>query len=330
MMLRGSVIPPDDWTSARDLDVGDPILGASRALCPGFDIWLAKAQAERRPALIVRDERGIRGLVIVKLESESMKLCSLTVRDDARNQGLGTALARAAVAYAKRHGIARTWATSHADPAALAALAAAGLGVEDRWTQAEFVVAYPLDRLGAVRLFHEAFEQTVASAFGWHDDALRHGLREEELREVAESLRAGDLVGSAGELADLAYVSYGDAVACGFHLATPPAPADLVSPRVPDDVEALISRLEAACAAVRQVWRMANQATTESAYVTLITTIEDVASACGIELAPVFAEIERANLLKEAVPGGKARKPAGWTPPRLAMIVDTQIESRGG
>ncbi len=55
-------------------------------------------------------------------------------------------------------------------------------------------------------------------------------------------------------------------------------------------------------------------------YVILGTAVE-----YGIDLEPVFREVHRTNMLKTANPGGgKAMKPDGWEPPRIADILEAQ------
>ena len=319
------------WQDASAIDPDEPLLAPLRAAYPGFDDWLTRVRAERRPVRIVRDEAGVRALLIAKLEPGALKVCSLIVRQDARDQGLGSALVREALALAKEHGRPRVWATAYPDPATLAAFAAAGLGAESRLPDGQLVLARPLDRLGAVRLFHLAFGQVVGDGFAWRDAELRHFLRDEELREAAEALRSGDPVAIAGELADVVYVTYGDAVACGFTLPTPPAPTDLGPIAPPADPDVLIARLEAAGAAVRAAWdKDLDEARAIPRYLDLVAAADAAAAACGLDLAPMLAEIERANLLKEAVPGGKARKPAGWLPPRLAHVVAAEARLAAG
>lgn len=324
--------PQSDWGDASAVDPGDPILEPLRATYPGFDAWLEKVRAERRPVRILRDAAGTKALLIVKLEDAALKVCSLVVRPDSRNQGIGSGLVREALALARSLHLPRVWATAYAAPATLAAFAAAGLGPESALPDGELILARPIDRLGAVRLFHERMGQIVGEGFAWRDEELRRFLRHEELREVAEALREGDLKNVAGELTDVIYVVYGDAVACGFHLATPLAPVHLVPPAVPAPavVEDLIAELERAGAGVDAVWAArADELTTLVAYGDLVEATDAAAAACGLDIAPFLAEIERANLEKEAVDGGKARKPAGWRPPRLAKILALETRASG-
>jgi GNAT superfamily N-acetyltransferase len=319
------------WTTTGELDPADPILAPLREVYPGFDVWLTKVIAERRPARILRDAAGgTRALLIAKPEPGALKICSLVVRPDLRNQGIGSGLVREALELARLLGLSRVWATAFAAPATLAAFAAAGLGPESALPSGELVLARPIDRLSAVRLFHERMGQIVGDGFAWRDEDLRRFLRHEELREVAEALRSGDIEAVAGELTDVIYVVYGDAVACGFGLPTPAAPTYLLPPAVPNEtiVADLIATLERAAAAVDAVWAArADEATALTAYAGLVAAVDEAAAVCGLDIAPFLAEIERANLEKEAVAGGKARKPAGWRPPRLAKILAAEART---
>ena len=50
-----------------------------------------------------------------------------------------------------------------------------------------------------------------------------------------------------------------------------------------------------------------------------IYTLIGLGIACGIDLRPVWREVQRTNMLKESDgPGRKVRKPAGWQAPDIA------------
>lgn len=331
-MTASSVSPGlAGWDMAAALDLADPICAPARTAYPGFDVWLAKARAERRPARILRDERGTQAFMIVKPEPSALKICSLAVRADARGQGIATELVRQAWRLAQALGLVRVWATAFPSPALLSAFAAAGLGAEAQLPNGELVLARPLDRLSAVRLFHVRMGQVIGDGFAWRDEALRRFLRHEELREVAEALRSGNLAAIAGELADVLYVVYGDAVACGFALSTPGDPhlRRLPAPPSPALAEALVEDIERAGLAVDAAWARRLDATAAKVlYGHLVAATDAAAAACGLDLAPIMAEIQRANLAKEAVTSGKARKPPGWRAPRLARVLAAEAAER--
>ncbi len=70
--------------------------------------------------------------------------------------------------------------------------------------------------------FHRAYGLPVreepTAAVGADQVALRQALIEEEVRELADAARAGDLVGVADALADIVYVAYGTAHVYGIDL----------------------------------------------------------------------------------------------------------------
>ncbi len=57
-----------------------------------------------------------------------------------------------------------------------------------------------------------------------------------------------------------------------------------------------------------------------------IYTLLGLACRYGIDMAPVMAEIHRANMAKVGGPvvNGKQMKPAGWTPPDIAGVLKAQ------
>lgn len=70
--------------------------------------------------------------------------------------------------------------------------------------------------------FHRAYGLPIRSeptaAVGPDQVALRQALIEEEVRELADAARAGDVVGVADALADIVYVAYGTAHVYGIDL----------------------------------------------------------------------------------------------------------------
>ncbi len=70
---------------------------------------------------------------------------------------------------------------------------------------------------GMVGEFHAALGQRYGGG-SIADSALRIRLHTEENAELVESLRDGDLVNTARELADVVYVAYGTAYSLGFDL----------------------------------------------------------------------------------------------------------------
>jgi predicted HAD superfamily Cof-like phosphohydrolase len=74
-----------------------------------------------------------------------------------------------------------------------------------------------------VRQFHEAFglprqERPSADGVDGALAALRQRILEEEVEELREAVRTGDLVGIADALADVVYVAYGTAQTYGVDL----------------------------------------------------------------------------------------------------------------
>lgn len=61
-------------------------------------------------------------------------------------------------------------------------------------------------------------------------------------------------------------------------------------------------------------------------YVTIGTALE-----YGIDLDPIFEEVQRTNMAK--IPGnsrkdGKITKPSGWTPPDIASLLEKQLKKK--
>jgi predicted HAD superfamily Cof-like phosphohydrolase len=75
---------------------------------------------------------------------------------------------------------------------------------------------------GQVGDFHRAYGLPIRSvptaAIGPDQVLLRQALIEEEVRELADAARAGDLIGVADALADIVYVAYGTAHVYGIDL----------------------------------------------------------------------------------------------------------------
>jgi predicted HAD superfamily Cof-like phosphohydrolase len=72
-----------------------------------------------------------------------------------------------------------------------------------------------------VQEFHRAFNLTVAEVPTIPNEAIRQlhlGLIREEFGELMDALAKADLLATAKELADLLYVVYATAVACGIDL----------------------------------------------------------------------------------------------------------------
>jgi predicted HAD superfamily Cof-like phosphohydrolase len=75
---------------------------------------------------------------------------------------------------------------------------------------------------GQVEDFHRAYGLPIrhepTAAIGPDQVSLRQALIDEEVRELAEAARAGDVVGVADALADIVYVAYGTAHVYGIDL----------------------------------------------------------------------------------------------------------------
>lgn len=82
--------------------------------------------------------------------------------------------------------------------------------------------AGPSRARGQVGDFHRAYGLPVrtapTAAIGPEQVALRQALIEEEVRELADAARLGDVVGVADALADIVYVAYGTAHVYGIDL----------------------------------------------------------------------------------------------------------------
>jgi predicted HAD superfamily Cof-like phosphohydrolase len=80
----------------------------------------------------------------------------------------------------------------------------------------------PSRALGQVGEFHRAYglpvRESPTAAVGEDQVELRLALIEEEVGELADAARAGDLIGVADALADIVYVAYGTAHVYGIDL----------------------------------------------------------------------------------------------------------------
>lgn len=84
------------------------------------------------------------------------------------------------------------------------------------------MVAPPSRAAAQVAAFHTAYELPLRTSatveVGADQQSLRQALIEEEVGELADAVRSGDLVGIADALGDIVYVAYGTAHVYGIDL----------------------------------------------------------------------------------------------------------------
>lgn len=191
-----------------------------------------------------------------------------------------------------------------------------------------------------VYAFHQAFGQPVAEVAALPAApvrALRQTLLGEEVAEYRVAEAANDIIEVARELADIAYIVCGTAVAYGLgpkgHFAASFANfGSLLRPSLPSG-----DRLGQRASRMAQIDR-AYAAYTEAeaaddlpAINQALQDLMDAAFTCAyiynIPLALVFAEVHRANMAKQ-VDGvvlrrvdDKIIKPPGWQPPDIQAVL---------
>lgn len=192
-----------------------------------------------------------------------------------------------------------------------------------------------------VREFHLKFGCPVGDPDNPRIDQheLRVSLVCEELDELEEAMRTGDVPGTADALADLLYVVLGTVVVFqgrwfdGANVfpdgmidpfLIPPKRSLKVEIRNPSgiltklgsEVDAFVGAVmdDNVCLACLHLQHLAVRVTRESRIL-------------GIDLGPVFEEVHRANMAKVGGPtraDGKILKPEGWTPPDVAGVLRRQ------
>lgn len=142
---------------------------------------------------------------------------------------------------------------------------------------------------------------------------LRVDLIQEELGETLAAMRSGDVLAVARELADLAYVTAGTAVAFGLIIRTHRS----------DTSCSLVADCDAVCASI--VLRTLDLTDMLSQ---LLATIRRHAQLFGVDLDAAVAEVHRANLSKldddgQPVmrPDGKILKGSNFSPPDMRSAV---------
>ena len=317
---------PAGWESAALVEPTDPILDDVRPAYPGFDAWFARVRAEGRPARIVRAPDGtINALLVAKIEPDALKISTLAVAPNHREQGLGRALLEDALALAATLRLPRLYATAYTDPATLAVFAAAGFGADSVLANNELVLARPFDRWAAVHTFHVFHGLYAGTTPDLRAIDLRQRLVLEEIDETIEAIEEDDLAHAAVELADIIYVAYGSLVTWGVQVPDPVTKPSFREPRLRAP-QTWIARLRAARSDIAASLPVDDLALATAAIVRLVATVDAAAFAFGLPLDRFFAEIHRANLAKDPAhrPYGKLSKPAGWRAPdaeaRLADV----------
>lgn len=187
----------------------------------------------------------------------------------------------------------------------------------------------------SIRQFNEACSVRMRATPGWVPDAeieLAMALIDEERRELADALQAGDMTETADAIADGLYVRAGLLLRLGLartyigDLLVPsgqaPSWTDLV------DREVLIAELEDDDRQIRRAILAGNLIEVDTSTHRTMYTLSTLAVLLRIPLDAVFAEVQRSNMAK-LVDGrvvrhpqtNKVLKPAGWTPPDVAGVL---------
>lgn len=122
-LAPGVATPPPAVHSikAYQLDAADPIFVSLREDYAGFDVWLRKAQAEHRPAWIIRSDRGYAAVMIAKeepaaetgLSGRVLKVSTFKVADDAAGRSYGELLLKALFGHAHASGFDSLYVTAY-------------------------------------------------------------------------------------------------------------------------------------------------------------------------------------------------------------------------
>jgi predicted HAD superfamily Cof-like phosphohydrolase len=170
--------------------------------------------------------------------------------------------------------------------------------------------------LEQVTEFHRAFGCAVNQPWTVELGALRARLIAEECRELGEALLAGDPLKVARELADLAYVVLGTAVAFG------------IKTDKPDSWLTNFGFLCKACSELSGPLLFSDLATVAVKLPRVIHRIYGVADSEGIDLNVAITAVHIANMSKLGPDGkpiyrldGKVLKPDHWSSPDLTLAV---------
>lgn len=163
--------------------------------------------------------------------------------------------------------------------------------------------------------FHRAFGVPVGVPWNIDLGALRARLIAEECRELGEAFTLGHLSGVAQELADLAYVVFGAAVAFGMD-----GTADVTSK--------IYSSLENDSAALAGWLLIGDMRVVAVRLPRVIGNIYAAAHGWGVDLNAAITEVHAANMRKLGPDGQVLRRPDGkilkgpnYTPPDMAKAL---------
>jgi predicted HAD superfamily Cof-like phosphohydrolase/thiol-disulfide isomerase/thioredoxin len=175
--------------------------------------------------------------------------------------------------------------------------------------------------------FHAVMGNVIGAEPGLRDQQLRKNLIEEERHEVIDAINHENLAHLAGELSDLLYVVYGSAVTFGLKLPDLSLQHKILPPaiRFPEVQKSRISR---AVAGLIIAIDSGDLPRVEKNLMTTVMAVARVEADCGLDLAPFFAEVQRANMAKASGPvraDGKRLKPPDWQAPDLTGVLAAQM-----
>lgn len=155
--------------------------------------------------------------------------------------------------------------------------------------------------------------------------ASRLSLLREEVLELEEACRKS-IVYVAHEMADVLYLAYGTAIACGIEMQLEAFPKPVRNPQLPfrATINYHLKMLSNYLDVLEEDFSRRNVDGIEVDLFDLRFTIFTFAYYCGIDLIPVFAEIHKSNMTKE--PGqkredGKILKTEKYSPPNIESII---------
>jgi predicted HAD superfamily Cof-like phosphohydrolase len=149
---------------------------------------------------------------------------------------------------------------------------------------------------------------------------LRQALLDEEVAELHDALAAGDLVGIADALGDIAYVLGGTAVTYGLPFpAEFTSQADVPPAAVPEVIAAILTEnADWAAGQLRDAVGACEPLAIGDAIGHFTRILDDTAALYGIPLQAVFEAIHISNMTKSNTPAeGKLVKGPGYRPPDI-------------
>lgn len=185
-----------------------------------------------------------------------------------------------------------------------------------------------------VLAFHKRFNSNIGNvrAPKVYNGVFRSAFIREESREFQTALLADDAIGMADGLCDLLYVTIGTGIEFGIDMTVRVPRFDDAEPNpgmeLIDHREEWIERFQRATTRCSEAIASGDVQRCAAALAAMVELIKAAVKAWGINLRPLWKEVQRSNM--EKVPSGsidvKTIKPPGWRGPNLRPILIEQYE----